>query len=70
LILYQTFADLLAKSDAPGGAKFVVISSKIAQQTEMGPNLSSAYGISKVAANFVTKKIDMEVPGVIAFPMR
>jgi hypothetical protein len=48
----------------------VVISSKIAQQTEMGPNLSSAYGISKVAANFVTKKIDMEVPGVIAFPMR
>jgi NAD(P)-dependent dehydrogenase (short-subunit alcohol dehydrogenase family) len=70
IVLYQAFADLLAASDSTGGAKFVVISSVLGQIADSQPYTYNAYGISKAAVNFIAKKIDQEVPGVISFPVQ
>jgi norsolorinic acid ketoreductase len=70
VVLYQSFADLLAKSAAADDAKFVVISSLIGQVTNALPYPVNAYGISKAAVNFVVKKIDMEDEKVAAFPVQ
>lgn len=70
LVLYQAFANLLASSDSAGGAKFVVISSLLGQIAESLPYTYNAYGLSKAAVNFIAKKIDQEVPGVISFPLQ
>jgi NAD(P)-dependent dehydrogenase (short-subunit alcohol dehydrogenase family) len=70
LILYQKLASLLSSSAAPGGAKFVVISSALGQIAESLPYSYNAYGISKAAVNYVAKKIDQEDAGVTAFPIQ
>jgi NAD(P)-dependent dehydrogenase (short-subunit alcohol dehydrogenase family) len=70
IVLYQAFANLLAASDAAGGAKFVIISSILAQIEESLPYPYNAYGVSKAGANFLAKKIDQEVPEMISFPIQ
>ena len=70
MILYQAFADLLGKSDAKQGAKFVVISSAMGQITNMLPYPLIAYGTSKAALNFIIKMINVEAPKIAAFPVQ
>jgi NAD(P)-dependent dehydrogenase (short-subunit alcohol dehydrogenase family) len=72
LLLYQTFSALLSASNAasPGSAKFVAISSALGQITEASAFPWNAYGASKSALNFLVKKINMEVPEVVAFPLQ
>jgi NAD(P)-dependent dehydrogenase (short-subunit alcohol dehydrogenase family) len=65
LILYQTFASLLGS-----GAKFVVISSLAGKITDAIPFSLTAYGASKAAVNYITKKLDQESPDLIAFPVQ
>jgi NAD(P)-dependent dehydrogenase (short-subunit alcohol dehydrogenase family) len=67
VILFQAFATLLQASKA---AKFVIISSALGRIEESLPWPSSGYGLSKAGANFVAKKINQEVEGVISFPVR
>jgi norsolorinic acid ketoreductase len=70
LILFQALYPLLkkSKSDAP---KFVVISTAIASIGDMYPMPVTAYGASKAAVNYVTKKIhqEHEKDGLIAFSL-
>jgi hypothetical protein len=47
-----------------------VISSVLGQITEASDYSYDAYGISKVAVNFVAKKLSQEVPELISFPMQ
>lgn len=65
LVLYQAFASLLVP-----GAKFVVISTLIAKITDAIPYSYIAYGASKAALNYITKKLDQETPDLIAFPVQ
>lgn len=65
LVLYQAFASLLVP-----GAKFVVISSLIGKITDAIPYSYIAYGASKAAVNYITKKLDQETPDLIAFPVQ
>jgi len=68
LLLFQATAPLLDCSSNP---KFVAISSGAGSISGMD-NLkveNTAYGASKCALNFVTRKIHMENPGIIAFPI-
>jgi len=67
LILFQSFVSLLESST---NAKFVVISSMLGQVTESLPWPHNAYGLSKAAVNFVTKKIDQETENVVSFPIQ
>ncbi|CAF1366140.1 unnamed protein product [Adineta steineri] len=70
LILFQALYPLLKKSKS-GAPKFVVISSAVGSIGELLPALTVAYGASKAAVNYVTKKIhqEHEKDGVIAFPI-
>lgn len=68
IVLYQNFVGSLAKSDT--SAKFVVISSEIAQITNMPPYPMASYGISKAGVNFVAKKINEDNKELISFPMQ
>lgn len=70
IVLFQAFESLLAASDAPVGAKFVIVSSVLGQITEASDYSYDAYGISKAGANFVAKKLSQEVPSLISFPMQ
>ena len=53
-----------------GGPKVIIISSVLAQITEDSDYSYDAYGISKVAVNFVVKKLSQEVSNLISFPMQ
>jgi NAD(P)-dependent dehydrogenase (short-subunit alcohol dehydrogenase family) len=70
IVLFQAFESLLAASDAAGGPKFIIISSVLAQIAEASDYSYDAYGISKAAVNFVSKKLSQEVPNLISFPMQ
>lgn len=64
VVLYQAFASLLSP-----GAKFVLISSLIVKVSEEIPFSYPAYAASKTAVNYIIKKINLEVPDLIAFPI-
>ena len=68
LILFQAVLPLLEAAQAP---KFVPISSIVGSISELEKTnfLTVAYGTSKAALNYVTKKIHLEYPNIIAFPM-
>jgi norsolorinic acid ketoreductase len=68
LLLFQATAPLL---DASKNPRFVVMSSgagSISGQDKLKVE-NTAYGCSKAGANFVTRKIHMENPGIVAFPI-
>jgi norsolorinic acid ketoreductase len=68
LLLFQATASLL---DLGSNPRFVAISSGAGSISGMD-NLkveNTAYGASKCALNFVTRKIHMENEGIIAFPI-
>jgi norsolorinic acid ketoreductase len=68
LILFQALYPLLLKRQT---RKFVTISSLVGEITDMLKEPETAYGTSKAALNFVTKRIHIEHSGegFIAFPM-
>ena len=68
LLLFQATAPLLNAASTP---KFVVLSSGAGSlsQVESLPVENTAYGASKAAVNFVTRRIHYENPNVIAFPI-
>jgi norsolorinic acid ketoreductase len=68
LLLFQATAPLLKAAPAP---KFVVISSGAGSITQMDklPVENTAYGASKAALNFVTRRIHCEIPNLVAFPI-
>ncbi|CAF1164435.1 unnamed protein product [Rotaria sp. Silwood1] len=70
LILFQALYPLLKKSKS-GAPKFVVISTALASIGDMYSVPVTAYGASKAAVNYVTKKIhqEHEKDGLIAFPL-
>lgn len=67
-ILFQATWPLLQRSEVP---KFVVISSILASlgAMEAWPFRSTAYGASKVALNYIVRKLYFENPSLIAFPI-
>ncbi|PGH26862.1 hypothetical protein AJ80_01444 [Polytolypa hystricis UAMH7299] len=64
LLLFQAALPLLEKAEAP---KWVQLSSSLGCLTTTEPVPSGAYGISKAAVNFLTKKIHVEHEGLVAF---
>ena len=69
LILFQAVLPFLEKStDTP---KFVPISTGIASITDMDqfPVPSTAYGTSKAALNYLTRKLHFEHPNVVVYPI-
>jgi norsolorinic acid ketoreductase len=66
LLLFQAFAEFLEASEQP---KFVVISTGIASIGDMGslPIPAAAYGVSKAAINYITRKIHFENENLVAF---
>ncbi|KAK7892598.1 hypothetical protein LTR67_007695 [Exophiala xenobiotica] len=68
LLLFQATAPLLKAASAP---KFVVISSGAGSITQVDklPVENTAYGASKAALNFVTRRIHYENPYLVAFPI-
>lgn len=68
LLLFQATASLLAAAPSP---KFVLLSSGAGSLglVESLPVENTAYGASKAAANFVTRRIHYENPKLIAFPI-
>lgn len=72
LLLFQATASLLDAAAVLGGRpKFVVLSSGAGSLglVESLPVENTAYGASKAAANFVTRRIHYENPKLIAFPV-
>jgi norsolorinic acid ketoreductase len=69
LLLFQATAPLLKTAAKP---IFITISSGAGSISNMGnlPVENTAYGSSKAAANFVTRKIHFENPWLIAFPVQ
>jgi NAD(P)-dependent dehydrogenase (short-subunit alcohol dehydrogenase family) len=70
VVLFQAFAPLLSSSDAPGGAKFVIISAILGQIEDSLPYQYNAYGISKAGANYIAKKLNQTIPDLISFPIQ
>lgn len=68
LLLFQASWPLLEKSDNP---KFVTITSAVGSIGDMDriPWPTSAYGTSKAAVNYLTRKIHFENEKLIAFPI-
>jgi norsolorinic acid ketoreductase len=68
LLLFQATAELLESAKKP---KFVVITSAVGSIAfqESFPIPSTAYGASKTAVNFATRKIHFEHPKIIAVPI-
>lgn len=68
LLLFQATHGLLMKAGKP---KFVVVSSGMGSVTnaESWEALMTAYGSSKAAVNFIVRRIHMENPGLITFPI-
>jgi NAD(P)-dependent dehydrogenase (short-subunit alcohol dehydrogenase family) len=65
-LLFQVFKPLLVASSG----KFIVISSNMGQITEALAFPFNAYGVSKLAVNYLVKKMDMETQEVTCFPMQ
>ena len=67
LLLFQAVLPLLQKSAQP---KFVAISSAAGSIGLMGPwPANAAYGPSKTALNYLTRKMHFEHQNLIAFPI-
>lgn len=68
LALFQATWPLLETAPKP---KFVVLTTGLASIGDMGsmPMPVTAYGASKVAVNYITRKIHFENPKLIAFPI-
>lgn len=68
LRLFRAVAPLLQKASVP---KFAYISTLLASihEIEQIPSLTGAYGMSKVAGNYLIKKIDAENQYLIALPI-
>lgn len=68
-LLFQAFLPLLRKSQRE--PKFVTLSTTAASIADMEqvPIPNAAYGPSKAALNYLTKKIHVENPDIIAFPI-
>ena len=68
-LLFQAFLPLLRKSQKD--PKFVTLSTTAASigDMEQVPIPNAAYGPSKAALNYLTKKIHLENPDIIAFPV-
>ncbi|KAK0108493.1 hypothetical protein ONS95_003297 [Cadophora gregata] len=69
LVLFEAVLPLL--NAAPSPAKFVQISSAVGSLTIM-PNIAfhcTPYGASKAASTYLVRKIHLENPGLIAFPV-
>jgi norsolorinic acid ketoreductase len=70
--LFQAVFPLLSATIDKGGPapKFVAITSTVGSIGEMEniPMISTVYGASKAALNYIVKEIHMENPGIIAFP--
>lgn len=68
LRLFRAMAPLLQKASTP---KFAYISTLLAsvREIEQIPSLTAAYGMSKVAGNYLVKKIDAENKHLIALPI-
>jgi len=68
LALFQATWPLLRAAPKP---KFVVVTTGLASIGDMGgmPMPVTAYGTSKAAVNFITRKIHFENPDLIAFPI-
>jgi norsolorinic acid ketoreductase len=68
LVLFQAVHDLLSASKNP---KFVTISSPVGSigHQELIPIPSTAYGASKAALNYLTRKIHFENPNLVVFPL-
>ncbi|CAG8125465.1 unnamed protein product [Penicillium olsonii] len=66
LRLFRSLFHLLKAAKTP---KFVYLSSELASLSRLNQSasLTSAYGVSKVAGNYLTKKIHEEEPEFIAF---
>lgn len=66
LRLFRATASLLLLSRQP---KFVYISSELASIAgiEHSSSLTVTYGVSKAAGNYLVKKIDAELPDLVAF---
>jgi norsolorinic acid ketoreductase len=66
--LFRAVAPLLQKASVP---KFAYISTLLASihEIEQIPSLTGAYGMSKVAGNYLIKKIDAENQYLIALPI-
>jgi len=72
LALFQAVYPLLKKSVEKGQVtKFVTITSTVGSVGEMEkmPMYSTAYGASKAALNYVTRKIHFENPEFVVFPL-
>ncbi|KAH7364684.1 aflatoxin biosynthesis ketoreductase nor-1 [Rhexocercosporidium sp. MPI-PUGE-AT-0058] len=69
LVLFEAAFPLLEAATAP--AKFVTISSAVGSMTVMAhiPFDCTPYGASKTAATYLVRKIHLENPGLIAFPI-
>jgi norsolorinic acid ketoreductase len=68
LALFQATWPLLQAAPKP---KFVVVTTGLASIGDMGsmPMPVTAYGASKAAVNYITRKIHFENPDLIAFPI-
>lgn len=69
LVLFQAFEPLLRASTA--SPRFVVLSSSLGSIGDMEkiPEVSTAYGSSKAALNYIVRKIHLEYPYLTAFPL-
>ena len=72
LVLFQAVAPLLAKSKIEGLPKFVTINSaqgSIGEMDDFGAAPTTAYGCSKAALNYMTRKIHYEHEKMISFAL-
>ena len=70
--LFNAFFPLLSKSANP---KYIVVSSVCgsvgsASSEGLAPFLTATYGASKAATNYVTQRIFIEHPNIVAFPLQ
>jgi len=68
LALFQAVHPLLSAASTP---KFITVTSTVGSIGEMDriPMISTAYGASKAALNYITRKIHFEYPDIITFPI-
>lgn len=67
-ILLKAFAPLLQA--ASGTAKFIAVSSLAGRINDAFPLPFNSYGASKAALNYLLKKMDIEYPDIISFPIQ
>jgi norsolorinic acid ketoreductase len=68
LILFQAVLPLLSRSTVP---KFVTVSTAVGSIGEQQnyPLPSTAYGTSKAALNYLTRKLHFEHPNIVIYPI-